>query len=88
MKICEPSVTVLVASEGARISGNQRSFQIGIIVNTATVAIAGRTSGSTRRKKIAYSESPSMRPAFFRSSETVRMNSDRMKIASGMPCAV
>ena len=88
MNSCAPSVTVLVASAGARISGNQRSFQIGIMVKTATVAIAGRTSGSTRRKKIVYSERPSMRPAFFRSSETCCMNSDRMKMASGRPCAV
>ncbi len=41
------------------------------MVKTATVAMAGRTSGSTSRKKIVYSDSPSMRPAFFRSSETV-----------------
>ena len=41
---------------GARISGNQRSFQIGIMVKTATVAMAGRTSGSTRRKKIGIRE--------------------------------
>ena len=60
-EICAPSVTVLVASPGARISGNQRSFQIGIMVNTATVASAGRTSGKHQRKKILYSESPSMR---------------------------
>ena len=88
MKICEPRVTVLVASAGARISGNQRSFQMGIMVKTATVAMAGRMSGSTSRRKIAYSDRPSMRPAFFRSSDTVRMNSDRMKTASGRPCAV
>ena len=31
------------------------------MVKTATVAMAGRTSGSTSRKKIAYSDSPSMR---------------------------
>ena len=58
------------------------------MVKTATVAIAGRTSGSTRRKKMRYSERPSMRPAFFRSSETDFMNSERMKTASGRPWAV
>ena len=44
MNTCDPSVSVLVSSDGARMSGNQRSFQIGMSVNTATVAIAGRTS--------------------------------------------
>ena len=88
MKTWAPRVTVLVASAGARISGNQRSFQIGIMVKTATVAIAGRTSGRTRRKKMVYSQSPSMRPAFFRSAETDFMNSERMKTASGRPWAV
>ena len=83
-----PRVMVFTDSAGARISGNHRSFQIGIMVNTATVAIAGRTSGSTRRKKIVYSLSPSIRPAFFRSSDTCFMNSDRMNTASGSPCAV
>ena len=29
-----------------------------------------------------------MRPAFFRSAETDFMNSERMKTASGSPCAV
>ena len=58
------------------------------MVKTATVAIAGRTSGSTRRKKMVYSLRPSMRPAFFRSAETDFMNSERMKTASGSPCAV
>ena len=87
-KSCAPSVTVLVPSDGARISGNHRSFQIGIMVKTATVAMAGRTSGSTRRKKIVYSDRPSILPAFFRSSDTCFMNSDRMKMASGRPCAV
>ena len=48
---CVPNVTVLVASPEARMSGNQRSFQMGIITNTATVARAGRTNGSTRKKK-------------------------------------
>src|ERR1043165_5693816 len=81
MKICDPSVIVLVASDGARISGNHRSFQIGIIEKTATVAMAGRINGSTSRKKILYSDNPSMRPAFFKSSDTVFMNSERMKIA-------
>ena len=63
MNCCTPERHRLVASPGARISGNQRSFQIGTMVNTATVAIAGRTSGSTRRKKIVYSVRPSMRAA-------------------------
>jgi len=34
---------------GATISGNQRSFQIGIMVNIPIAPIAGFTSGSTRR---------------------------------------
>ena len=61
-----PSVTVWVERPGARIKGNHRSFQIGIMVKTATVAMAGLTSGNTSRKKIVYSESPSMRAAFSR----------------------
>ncbi len=56
-----PSVTVFTSSAGARINGNHRSFQMGIIVKIATVARAGRINGSTRRKKIEYSERPSMR---------------------------
>ena len=44
---CAPSVMVLVASPGARISGNHKSFQIGTMVKTATVAMAGRISGTT-----------------------------------------
>ena len=70
-------------------------FQNSLIVTVVSIffvllfgAMAGRMSGRTRRKKIAYSDRPSIRPAFFKSSETVRMNSDRMKIASGRPCAV
>ena len=43
---CTPSVIVCVLSLEVRISGNHRSFQIGTMVNTATVAIAGRSSGS------------------------------------------
>ena len=49
---CMPRVTVLVLSDGARISGNHRSFQVGIMVNTATVAMAGRISGTTTWKKM------------------------------------
>jgi len=49
------------------------------------VTIAGRSNGRTSQMKISYSESPSTRPAFFRSAETVRMNSFRMKTAIGKP---
>lgn len=52
----------------ARIMWNQRSFQIGIMVKTATVAMAGSINGSTSLKKIAYSDMPSICPAFFKSS--------------------
>ncbi len=64
-----PNVTVLVALLGARIRGNHRSLQVGIIVKTATVAIAGRTSGKMSQK-IWYSLAPSTRPASFNSCGT------------------
>ena len=86
MNCCAPNVTVFVASPGARISGNHRSFQIGIMVKTATVATAGRTSGRTSQK-IRYSLIPSIRAASFRSRGTWRMNCCRMKTASGRPWA-
>jgi hypothetical protein len=57
------------------------------MLNTATVAMAGRTSGRTRRKKIVYSE-PVDAAGVLQVAETWRMNSDRMKTASGRPCAV
>jgi len=84
---CAPSVTVFVFSPGARISGNQRSFQTGMIVKTATAASPGRTSGRTIRNT-RYSPAPSTRAAFFRSFGTCRMNWLSMKTPSGIPIAV
>ena len=42
-----PRVIVCLPPVGASSSGNHRSFQTGIMVNTATVAMAGRISGRT-----------------------------------------
>ena len=88
MNCCTPRVTVLVRSDGARISGNHRSFQAGIMVNTATVAMAGRIRGRITWKKMANSPTPSQRAASFSSRGTWRTNSDRIITASGRPCAV
>ena len=78
---------VWVFSDGARISGNHRSFQIGTMVNTATVAMAGRISGTTTWKKMRNSSMPSQRAASFSSLGTWPMNSDRIMMASGRPWA-
>ena len=37
----KPEVTVRTASPGAKVSGNHKSFQIGIMLKTSTVASAG-----------------------------------------------
>ena len=42
-----PSVMVCLPPVGASSSGNHRSFHTGIMVNTATVAMAGRINGNT-----------------------------------------
>ncbi len=77
-------MTVLVLSDEAKISGNQRSFQMGIMLKTATVPNAGRTKGSTSAYT-RYSLAPSMRAASLRSPGTWRINCVRIKTASGIP---
>ena len=58
------------------------------MVKTATVAIAGRTSGSTSRKKIAYSLRPVDPAGVLQIVGDLAHELARMKIASGRPCAV
>ena len=61
MNCCTPSVMVCVPLPGARISGNQRSFQIGTMVKTATVAMAGRTSGRITSRRCVSSDAVAAR---------------------------
>ena len=84
---CTPSVIVWVESDEVRISGNHRSFQIGTMVKTATVAIAGLSSGAITSKKMRVSGTPSQRAASRRSLGICWTNSLRMKIDIGSPCA-
>ncbi len=85
---CTPSVIVWVESDEVRINGNHRSFQIGTMVNTATVAMAGRSSGATTSKKMRVSGTPSQRAASRRSFGICWTNSLRMKIDKGKPWAM
>src|SRR5207249_11639512 len=54
-----PSETVRACSARMKIRGNQKSFQILIIMKIATVASAGRRRGRMRPKYIRHSEAPS-----------------------------
>ena len=71
-----------------RISGNHRSFQIGTMVNTATVAIAGRSSGAITSKKMRVSGHAVAARRVAQVLGDLLHELARMKIASGSPCAM
>lgn len=60
LKLAMPSGSVLCESLEIAIAGQETSFQVSRNVRTATVASAGRASGSTIVHRIFQREQPSM----------------------------
>src|SRR4051794_28340512 len=63
LKLAMPSGSVSLASLEIAIAGHETSFQVSRNVITATVASAGRASGSTIVQRIPQREQPSIHAA-------------------------
>src|SRR5713226_5629637 len=61
--VARPTSTTPMSVDRVAISGQRKLFHWSTNANTASVARAGRDSGSTTRQKIAHSPAPSSRAA-------------------------
>ncbi len=85
---CVKIATVIGCVLRAKVSATSRSFQVHRNWKMASEAIAGRLSGSTRRKKMPISEAPSMRAASSSSAGNPTKKLRSRKMANGRPKAV